>query len=102
MILTAPMCVCPMCAGVFHRQACYCPSPNCASPPLSCSHPAPLPSRSTDLGMAAQTYDFLDSSTHELTAQVKVSFTKVGQVRLLIQLLLQLPLLLLQPHKVAP
>jgi len=34
---------------------------------------------STDLGMAAQTYDFLDSSTHELTAQVKVSFTKVGQ-----------------------
>ena len=52
--------------------------------------------------MAAQTYDFLDSSTHELTAQVKVSFTKVGQVRLLIQLLLQLPLLLLQPHKVAP
>ena len=29
--------------------------------------------------MSAQTYDFLDSSTHEITAQVKVSFTKLGQ-----------------------
>lgn len=34
---------------------------------------------STDLGMAAQTYDFLDSGTHEVTAKVKVSFTKLGQ-----------------------
>lgn len=34
---------------------------------------------STDLGMSAQTYDFLDSETHEVTAKVKISFTKLGQ-----------------------